>query len=141
MKKLITLILLGATIVSCTLIEKKAEKDKEEKVKNNVDSVINTYIKKYNITYAWDTVRYSYSIDYKYVIESKYQLIESFEVLDIYEKNGILFVSINAGIYPCLYFDFPITKEQVRIFKKNSFNRPNDSFMVVRVHLKIISDN
>jgi hypothetical protein len=118
MKKLITLLLLGITIVSCNLSEKKAKKDREQIIKNNMDLVTNNFTKKYNITYQWDTLHYTFSVDYKYVIETKYQLINQFELIDIYEKQGISFVSIKAGAYQSFYFDFPITKEQENIFSK-----------------------
>jgi len=126
MKKLIFFFLLSSFMFSChSDEEKKIAKENEEHYLKR-EKIINELIARYNIQYNWDTIvhhRY-YSIDFKPALDSKCQLLTDYKIDDIYEKDSAVHVSIETkdrfNLKPILYFDFPLTDEQAKIFVKNS---------------------
>lgn len=118
---------------------KQAQIDADKKEK---EQFIFDLVKKYNIKYEWDTLKYDYSINYLPVIESQYQLVNNFRINDIYEKEGDQFISIKTGYFPddilfiyfldkddlepCFSFDLKVTTEQM-----DRLNKTKDDFILV----------
>ncbi len=99
-------------VVSCT-----SEKSKWEIVQEKKNLMIGSLVPKYNIHYMLDTIDKQYTIDYYPIIESKYQLIKEYSINDIYQRDSVLYVSINPlGSIKTLIL--PISKDQMEIIRK-----------------------
>lgn len=116
MKIFRSLIIIIFIFISCNSRKEKTKAaDEFENKEKQKQSIIEGLVAKYNIKYKVDTIYSDYSIDYKPIIESKYQLIEEFEINDIFEKDSILYISINPfGRIKELVL--PIIKDQIELF-------------------------
>ena len=123
---------MSVLFLSCGL-NRQQKKEKQKKENEEIKyKVISGLVSKYNIKYKLDTLyypEYQYTIDFKPVINSKFQLIDYFEIKDIYEKDSCEYISLSAGFFPSIYFDFLITIEQGEKLR----NEDNKLLLVVSI--------
>lgn len=112
------------------LINKEKIEENENENKDKLFKAIEAYaIKKYNITYSWDTLNYNYSNDYYKVLKSKFQLFSQYTVTDYYLKDKKEYLSIIINQNNNKYFDLEVSKEQA----KKVFDKSFDVIFVVSI--------
>lgn len=135
MKNVIFYIIVILTILSCGKKDKTSDKERQEQLqKEQKERIIEQLADKYDVSFSWDTLYLTYSIEFYEKLKNSYQIIDNVDIDDIYIKDSTYYISVNTGIWPSYYFDLSISEtEYKKILNTGNSEILPDGIMVVNI--------
>lgn len=142
------LVFTSLALISCSdkRDNNQSEDEKWDNIRNNYQSVILDYKRKYNVINDWSKLEYKYTIQYEPILkDGGYQIISRPFFHDFFIKNDTCYASVFSQYYTYSQFQFKLSMSQ-NVFQKieNTLlreDRQNWSFIIVKINELIKTDN